>query len=229
MKFRLLMIGFLDNLTKFKITNREKALIRNLKVLSEECLTYETAKKYMYSSKNRILIKIICLASLIVLYLNLYKIMYFLIYSKMSIEIGIFSYMGVGVLIGVFIWIILRRNDAHNLKVKLIFSSNSKKLTIYLNNKKKADFYPNFIEAKYDYIPAMSRSNQLPTPIFCLNLYSLNRAQKYSLVTIDCTNMIITKNLFDQFILEYQPLIEWLNLPVHKDGNLELMKYYFRD
>ncbi|WP_252152153.1 hypothetical protein, partial [Acinetobacter venetianus] len=177
-------------------------------MLSEECLTYETPKKYVYSSKNRILIKIICFAVLSVLYLDLYKFMYFLIYSKMSIEIGIFSYMAVGVLIGAFILGMLRRNDTHNLKVKLIFSSSSKKLMIYLNNKKKADFYPNFIEAKYDYIPAMSRSNQLPTPIFCLNLYSVNKTKKYPLVTIDCTNMIITKNLFDQFILEYQPLVE---------------------
>lgn len=70
---------------------------------------------------------------------------------------------------------------------------------------------------------------QLLTLVFYLNLYSFNRLNKYSLIAINCTDMMIAKNLFDQFILESQPLIEWLNLPLHKNANCELMKYYFKD
>ncbi len=203
-------------------------LIRNLKVLSEECITYEISKKHMSSSRGRILIKMIFLSVLSVFYLNLYKSIYFFFYLKMDIEIGLFSYLGIGGVIAVLIWLMLQSYGKQNLKVKLIRGlGSSKSLTIYLNDKKKV-FYPNDVELSYDYIPAMRR-NQLPTPIFCLNLYSLNRLNKYRLITIDCRDMIITKSLFDQFFLECQPLIEWLNLPVHKDVNPELMKYYFRD
>lgn len=115
-------------------------LVRNLQVLSDECITYEIPKKYMYSSKSRILIKIICLSVLSVLYLDLYKFMYFFFYSKMSIDISIFSYLGIGVFIAVLTLIMLQSNGKHNLKVKLIFSRRSKRLTIYLNDKKKQFF-----------------------------------------------------------------------------------------
>lgn len=178
--------------------------IQNFKIIRDDYATYETKRIY---TKNQNILK---------------KIRLILAVCVPLIALKIFSwsesndYFWIGFyFLCVFILVFTFKQTKKNVKINLYFNRIDQNLTITIDENNPKSCSPLFIKADYRMFGETAQ-NPLPMIIFNIYIVDQNSEKAFILGSIDCSNMLITKTLFDEILFEYQPLIQWLDLPIHK-------------
>ena len=178
--------------------------IKNFKTIRDDYATYAT--KRIYTKNQNILKKIRLILAVCVPFIALK------IFSLSELN----DYFWIGLcLFCVLVLAIIFNQSKKNVKVNLYFNRIDQNLTITIDENNQKSCSPLFIKADYH---MFGETAQNPLPMIIFNIYIVDQKgeKAFILGSIDCSKMLITKALFDEILFEYQPLIQWLDLPIYK-------------